>query len=214
MTRLRIVSDGRIRYDTWVSPLKLILFGSGAASVIYLVDCLIAKKWKRIHVPLMAVYFFTVALIGLFGEIFLDTVYNAVVGHPLWYYNILPIHCGYTSSYAIVTWGLYGFHLYLLHETLAARWSIIKAKHLALIFSIEALILEALLTLSARAVFGKYLYYYVPGDLWHVTSFQNIPFYFICGMVVLKTLRRFRADPRFFSIMSAFLLLVLVFMAR
>jgi hypothetical protein len=83
---------------------------------------------------------------------------------------------------------------------------------LALIFSVEALALEGAITLGARVVFGTYLYYYLPADLWHVSSFQNLPFYFICGFVVLKTLKRFRADPIFFSAMSSALLFVVLFL--
>jgi hypothetical protein len=197
-----------------MSPLSLTLFAVGCAVVVYGINCAIAKRIKPIEIKVALVYFFTVALIGLFGEIFLDTAYKFFVGHPLWYYNILPIQGGYTSSYAIVTWGLYGFHLYLLHDSLATRWAITKTRHLALIFALEALLLEAILTLSAKAVFGRYLYYYLPGDLWHVSSFQNMPFYFICGVVVLKTLQRARRDPKFFTAMSAFLIAVLVFMTQ
>lgn len=186
------------------------LFALSWFVAIYVLNSLIAGRFKRVQ-PLPALlYFSTVAVIGLFGEIFLDTVYNLVVGHPLWYYHIAPIEGGYTSAFAIVTWGIYGFHLYLLHDSLATRWSITRTRHLALIFSLEALVLEALLTLSAKPVFGTYMYYYLPGDLWHVSSFQNIPFYFICGVVVLLTLKRFRKDPLFFICMNAFLLSVLL----
>jgi hypothetical protein len=189
---------------------KLILFGFGWLVIIYASNCFIAKRLKRVKLKTALVYFLATALIGLFGEIFLDTAYNAVVGHPLWYYNILPIYGGYTSSYAIVTWGLYGLHLYLLHDSLQSRWSITKTKHLVIIFALEALVLESLLTLSARFVFGKFLYYYLPGDLWHVTSVQNFPFYFICGLVLFKTLDEFKKSPRYFSMLSTFLLFVLL----
>lgn len=194
-----------------IHALNLTLFSIAWAAAIYAYDCLLARQWIRIEPKLMLLYFTTVAMIGIFGEIFLDTAYNFFVGQPLWYYNILPIHGGYTSSFAIVTWGIYGAHLYLLHGNLAARWSITRTRHLALIFCFEALILEALLTLSAKVVFGEYLYYYLPGDLWHVTSVQNIPFYFICGVVILKSLKRFKSDPIFFSGMATFLTLVMVF---
>lgn len=188
----------------------LVLFAVFWAVIIYALNCLLAGTFKRIVPKTALVYFMIIALIGLFGEILLDSAYNFFVGHPLWYYNILPIYGGYTSSYAIVTWGLYGFHLYLLHDSLATKWSITRIKHLALLFSLEALVLEALLTLSAKFVFGRYLYYYLPSDLWHISSFQNIPFYFICGVIALKTLKRARRDPAFFSLMSAALLTVLL----
>ncbi len=190
---------------------NLTLFALLWLAIIYLLNSIIARKWKRIEPKQALMYFFTVALIGIFGEIFLDTVYNYFVGQPLWRYNILPIHAAYTSSFAIITWGLYGFHLYLLHGSLG-KWSINKTRHLVLIFSFEALVLEALLTISAKLLLGEFMYYYLPGDLWHVSSFQNLPFYLICGFVVLGTLKRFRADPIFFSAMSAALLAVAVFL--
>ena len=180
------------------------------ALVIYGINCLVAGVWKPLELPKLLVYFLTTAAIGLFGEIFLNTVYNFFVGQPLWYYRIAPIYGGYTSSYAIVTWGLYGFHFYLLHDTLKTKWSIVRTRHLALIISVEALLLESLLTLSAKPVFGTLMYNYTPSDLWHVTSIQNIPFYFIFGAVATKTLLRARKDPLFFSLGSIFLLVVLL----
>jgi hypothetical protein len=174
---------------------------------------LISREFKKIEPKQAILYVLTVALIGLFGEIFLDTIYNAAVGNPLWRYNILPIHRAYTSSYAIVTWGIYGFHLYLLHGTLKKR-SITKTWHLALIISLEALLLEALLTISAKIFLGKYLYYYYPGDLWHVSSFQNIPFYFIFGIGIINILKRFQASPKFFSLLAAWFLLIIAFLTN
>jgi hypothetical protein len=194
-----------------MSFISLTLFALLWLAIIYLLNSIIARRWKQVEPKQALVYFFTVALIGIFGELFLDTTYNHFVGHALWRYNILPIHGAFTSSYAMVIWGLYGFHLYLLHGTLG-KWSINKTRHLALIFSVEALVFEALLTASARLLLGKFVYYYLPGDLWHVTSIQNLPFYLICGFIILGTLKRFRADPLFFSGMSAALLLVVVFL--
>lgn len=197
-----------------MSALSLLVFGLSWLLFIFCINCLIAGKVKRIDPRTALVYFTTAAMIGVFGEIFLDAAYNYAVGHPLWRYNILPIRDGYTSQYAIVTWGLYGFHLYLLHDSLAAKWSIVRTKHLALIFSIEALFVEALLTISAKLTLGEYFYYYYPADLWHVSSFQNLPFYFICGLVLFKTLKRFRKEPLFFSLLSGFFTFVLVFIAK
>lgn len=193
---------------------RYVWFALAWAVLLYVINSVIAHQLKKIELRQMILYVTSVAMIGVFGEILLDTFYNAVVGHPLWRYNILPFHNGYTSYYALVAWGLYGFHLYLLHGSLAAKWSITRTRHLALIFCLEALLLEALLTLSSRLVFGKYLYYYLPGDLWHVSSLQNIPFYFVCGVIILKTLKRFKSDPLFFSGMSASLTFVLLFLTK
>lgn len=193
-----------------METLHLILFALLWLGILYLLNALIAKNFKKIDIKIALLYFFTIAAIGVFGEIFLDTVYNYFVGNPLWRYNILPIHHAYTSVYAPIVWGIYGFHLYLLHDTFRA-WSITKTRYLALVFSIEALILEALLTISAKFLLGDFMYYYFPGDLWHVSSFQNIPFYFICGMIIIKTIKRFKNDPVFFSLMCVFATSIVVF---
>jgi hypothetical protein len=195
-----------------MSPVKLVLFALLWVVIVYTLNCLIARKFIRVDPRQALLYFVTVGLIGLFGEIFLDSVYNFFVGNPLWRYNILPIHHAYTSSYAIVTWGIYGLHLYLLHGTLMKKWGINKQAYLALIFGFEALLLEAALTISAKLLLTKYMYYYYPSDLWHVSSLQNIPFYFICGLITLKTLERFKKDPIFFSAMSVALLFVIAFL--
>ncbi len=192
---------------------KLAIFTAFWPIIFYLLNSIIAGSFKKIEPKQALVYFMTVALIGVFGEIFLDTAYNFFVGTPLWRYNILPIHGGYTSAYAPIIWGTYGLHLYLLHDTLAKRWSIKNSWLLVLLFSFEALLIESIVTISSRLYLGEYMYYYFPGDLWHVTSIQNMPFYFICGMVILKTIKRFKTDPVFFSAMSAALIIVIVFFA-
>ena len=194
-----------------MNAIKLTLFALLWVAIVYLINCAIAGKFKRIDPKQAALYFTTVAMVGLFGEIFLDTIYNAAFGNPLWRYNILPIHDGYTSSFAIFTWGIYGLHLYLLHGTLNAK-SIVKTRHLALIICLEALLLEALLTISAKVLLGEYLYYYYPGDLWHVSSFQNIPFYFIFGVVIINILRRFQTSPKFFTLLSAWLVIIIAYL--
>jgi hypothetical protein len=191
--------------------LQLILFALIWIVIVYLINVAIAKQFKKIDIKIALLYFVTVATIGVFGEIFLDTVYNHFVGNPLWVYKILPIHDGYTSMYAPIIWGIYGFYLYLLHDTLEKKWSIKRSRYLALIFSIEALLFEALLTISSKYLLGDFMYYYFPTDLWHVSSFQNIPFYFICGLIIVKTMRKFKKDSKFFTLMCIFLMSVVVF---
>ncbi len=178
----------------------------------YLANSGIARSFKKIDTKMALLYVTTVALIGIYGEIFLDTSYNYFVGVPLWEYNILPIHGGYTSAYAPIIWGTYGFHLYLLHHTLKTRWSINNPWLFVFLFSIEALLIESIVTIAARLYLGEFMYYYTPGDLWHVTSIQNLPFYFICGMIIMKTLGSFKSDPWFFSGMSIALISVVVFL--
>lgn len=189
-----------------------VLFTIVWLGIIYLYNCLIARSWKRINVREALTAVAATAFIGVYGEVFLDTIYHALVGTPLWRYNILPIHNGYTSAFAPVIWGMLGFHIYLFHGTLRRWRPTIRRRSIALIFSIEALLLEAALTLSAFVFFGQLMYYYYPSDLWHVTTLQNIPFYFICGIVLVKTLSIAKQHPRYFTQIALFLLVVIVWM--
>lgn len=192
--------------------ISLVIFAVVWLVIVYAVNVAIARKLVPVNWRTAVLYFVTVGMIGVFGEIFLDTVYNFFVGHPLWRYNILPIHDGYTSAYAPIIWGVYGFHIYLFHDTLRTKWSITRTRYLALILSIEALLLESALTLSAVPLLGALMYYYYPGDLWHVTSIQNMPFYFIFGAFVSKAMRQFRSAPGFFVFLAIWFTIVIVFM--
>jgi hypothetical protein len=179
-------------------------------AIAYVTNSIIIGRPKKLEFNQTLAYIVAVATVGVFGEIFLDTIYNYFVGNPLWEYRILPVHNGYTSSYAVVTWGIYGFYLSMLHDTLSKyNWSILK---LALLMSVEALFAEAALTVSAKLFLGEFLYYYFPDDLWHISSFQNIPFYFICAVIVTLTARYFKANPIFFALLCSVFVSVLLFM--
>jgi len=192
---------------------QLLLFSVYIITVIYIVNCLIARQIKRVHFREAAVYITTMAMLGVFGEVFVGSVYHALFGHALWLYRVAPVHLGYTSYYAPFIWGALGFHIYLLHNYLKAR-NVEATLHLALIFSLETILLEILGNGSFKLFFGHYLFYYLPGDLWHLTSLQTLPFYFPAGIIMVKAVRHFKTDPRFYSIMCLLLAFTLVYLAK
>lgn len=178
---------------------------------VYLVNCLLAREWKRIDPIQALLYVTTVAMIGTFGELFWDTLYEKIFGTPLWEYYVYPIHDAHTSTFAATLWGFYGFHLYLLYDTIKKRYP--KAlKYLPWIFALEALIIEALVSLTFLAAFGKWVYYYLPGDLWHVSTVQNFPLYIMAGFVIWGAIKRFKQSPVFFILMNCALTSVIVFL--
>jgi hypothetical protein len=154
-----------------------------------------------------------VAMVGVFGEVLLDSLYTAVFGTPLWQYRVLPIHNAYTSYYSLVIWGMYGFYLYLLHDSLNGRFAD-SVGLLAVFISVEAIALELLLNLSHLIIFKQYIFYYLPSGLWHLSAFQVIPFYFIAGIVIAKSISGFKSNPWFFTSVNLILVSVLVFFTR
>lgn len=78
---------------------------------------------------------------------------------------------------------------------------------------IETIIVEVIANLAFLAVTGILLFYYTPSDLFHVTSVQTLPFYYLFALIVLKSIKRFRDDWRYFSLMLLLIMVVVVYMA-
>ena len=187
-----------------VIPITIVVAG-----VVYLLDSLYARRWLTVKREIIS-YIAAAVLIGVFGEVFVETVYNAAIGQPLWHYQFLPVHHGYTSLFSVILWAMYGAHLYWVRETLDKKFGKITKWKLVSIFAIESLLLETFANLVWLGVFGYLIYYYTPSDLWHVTTLVNVPCYFGAAWAMLGTVRRFKTDIWFFATISA--LIVLVFL--
>lgn len=188
----------------------LFLFSCFWVIFIYGFNCILQKRLIVPEKKFALLYISIVIFIGVFGEVFIDTIYNFVFGQPLWEYHLLPKHSAYTSYYSLFIWGLYGFHLYLFHGYLKNH-NIVSTNKLAAIISLEALLLEVIFNLLFLVLSGKYIFYYIPNDAWHITSLQAIPFYFLAGIIITKTLKRFKEDSRFFIIMCVSFSVVFMF---
>jgi hypothetical protein len=179
--------------------------------IVYIVNVLIARKFKSVQVKPALLYIFFLAMLGPIGEVFIGSIYNYLFGGHLWDYTLFPIHHGYTSLYSPVIWGIYGFYLYLLADTIKDNERM-RGVRLALLLSLETILLEAIVNLTYLLLFGRYLFYYYPADLWHFTSIQTIPFYFLTGFVIMGSMKRFKPDPVFFTLMCVAIMVVFVFL--
>jgi hypothetical protein len=174
----------------------LILFSVAWLGIVYLINRLIAGRPLKTKKSTAALYAISIAAAGLLGETCLDTLYNALVGHPLWRYQLFPIHYGYTSVYSIYLWGSLGLYIYWLHNTLDRKYKInLVTKYL--IFGFDAILFELGVNGSYKLIFHKYLFYYLPADLWHLSSLQALPLYFIAGYIVIDVIAHEKAHPRF-----------------
>ena len=186
----------------------LIIFAAAWAVVIYLANSLLAGKLLRPELKTAIFYSATVALLGVIAEISIGTFYHFLFGKPLWNYTVYPAFNAYTSEYAPILWAVYGFQIYLLHEYLVNK-NITSRLLMPLIFCIEAIVLELLINFTFLAVFGKFVYYYYPGDLWHFTSVQTLPFYVGAGIVIPMALKRFGKKPIFCTITFSLIVFLL-----
>ena len=167
----------------------------------------------RIEPKTALLYVVTMAALGVLGELVFDTVYNFVIGRPLWEYRVLPIHSAYTSVYSLFLWGAVGLHVYLLHGLLQ-REGELSIHKLAGISCLEAIVLEALVNLTSLAAFGEFIFYYNPSDLWHITSLQTLPLYLFAGYITMATLRLASRTPGQATIGSSIVAFALVAVGR
>jgi hypothetical protein len=191
--------------------LSLFYFSLGWILVLYLFNSAIAREFKKINLPVLLAYVSSVVVLGVFGEVLIGSLYEALFNTPLWQYHLLPIHGAYTSYYSLVIWSMYGFYLYLLHDNIGSR--VRSSKALAAVISVEAILLEILLNLSYLVIFGGYIFYYLPSDLWHITSIQAIPFYFLAGLLIVRLVRHAKTDPYFFAATNLILVFTFVLLA-
>ncbi|HSW80010.1 MAG TPA: hypothetical protein VLG47_04505 [Candidatus Saccharimonadales bacterium] len=190
---------------------QLSIFAIAWISGLYLLNSLIAGEVKQIKFKPMLLYVTTLAMLGVYAEVICDTIYNFIFGKPLWVYTVLPVHHAFTSKFAIVLWGAYGFYLYMMHDNILKRHSN-AAKYLPYIFCLEAIVIEAMVNVTFRIFFGHYIFYYLPGDLGHITSLQVLPIYLIGGFVISAMLLKGKTKPLFFSSIGVILVCILVFL--
>lgn len=180
------------------------------AAVVYLLDSLYATRWLTVSKRAIS-YVSAAVLIGVFGEVFVEAIYNALFGQPLWHYQFLPVHNTFTSQFSVVLWAMYGLHLYWVKETLDEKYGELTKWKLATIFAFESLLLETFANLVWLVAFGYLIYFYTPNDLWHVTTLVNIPCYFAAAWAMIGTTRRFERDPLFYAAMSTLIVAVFLF---
>jgi hypothetical protein len=192
---------------------ELLIFAIGLPAVIYILNCAVAREIKTVKLKPALLYVTTVAMMGVLGEVFVGSIYQTLFDKHLWDYTVLPIHEGFTSRYAPVIWGSYGWYLYLSHGTLR-RYGITSTKHLALIFALETVFLEALTNGSFKLFFGEYLFYYSPADLWHLTSVQAMPFYLVAGYAIATAVDRFARATRFNIVINSYVTYVFFCLVR
>lgn len=190
---------------------NLFIFTLFCVLVIYLFNAFLSHRFKKIDYRYALLYITTVALLGVFGEVLIDSLFKLAVKRPLWEYHLLPIHNSYTSYYSLAVWGMYGFYLYIFHDFLKGKRSKLSKRYLILLIGVEAILLEVAINTIYLAFFGDYIFYYLPNDLWHLTSVRAIPFYLLLGIVISKCIKRFRKDPKFFIAMNISLVTVMVF---
>ena len=89
-----------------------------------------------------------------------------------------------------VLWPLYGFHVYCFHTALKARGDKHEDTDLALLIGVDAITVEVLANLFTLSFFYTYIFYYLAGDLRHLSTAVIFIPYVLWGYVAIKVLHR------------------------
>lgn len=118
-----------------------------------------------------------------------ETIYNSlhflIHNKQLWQYQLYPINNGDTSWLASIIWPIYGLNMYFIFKKISSFHYNRYIKYIlsGLIIGIEGPIWEIIVNAIFLIFFKTYVFYYLPSDLWHLSSVQAIPVYATCGIL-------------------------------
>jgi hypothetical protein len=191
---------------------NLILFFLYMVVIVNLAGFVLTDKSTQVNIKEVFMWSGTLALIGCISEVAINSFCRAVFDSPLWLYHVTPIHHGDTSVFAFFQWSLYGYHLYFVRKKLQSYHFHYEAAIFALVLSVDALLLEIFVNLSSNVFLDTFIFYYLPGDIGHLTTVYVFPFYLLGGAILTGMSKRFFSDPMFFGTLSYSIAFIFVFL--
>lgn len=146
----------------------------------------------------LALFASGVFCLAVLFEALVNPLYEGQFGRKLWEYRILPVHDANVSALAPVVWTAYGIHLYFLFSRMERlTWmSRHPLLHKGLLVGMEApFLFEVTGNLFFLMMAREFYAYYLPGEVFHLTSLQVIPVYMISmiiGLTLYSLLERLR----------------------
>lgn len=178
---------------------QMLVTGVGFAllfpAVSFLVNRRLCGGTLSIDIPGVALLASLVFLAAILCEASINPLYEHLFHDKLWEYRLFPLHDGNVSALAVAIWTSYGVHLYFLDQSLNNRLSGNGYRNLlkAAIIGIEApLLWEVTGNGFFLLLLNEYYAYYLPGEIFHLTSLRVIPVYILCiylGLLVYERLR-------------------------
>lgn len=192
---------------------NLIIFFLYLVVVVYLAGFALTDNSTKVNTKEVFMWSGALAMIGCISEVAINSFCRAAFDSPLWIYQVTPIHYGDTSIFAFFQWSLYGYHLYFVHKKIQS----FNLKHeeciFAFLLAVDALLLEMFVNVSSNFFLDTFIFYYIPGDIGHLTTVSVFPFYLLGGAILTGIFKRFLNDPMFFGTLSYSIAFIFVFLA-
>lgn len=199
--RLRIVSHiQRVPMAYFDELFAGLVFSAVLVTVSYSVNRRVLGAMLRVQAYPLILTMSTVFALAVLAECLMNPLYEILVGQKLWEYRALPRHDRNVSQLAVVVWAAYGVHLYFTLQTLERKLPSGGASALwtSAVIGVEApFVFEVTGNLVFLALTGSYYAYYLPGDIFHLTSVRVVPIYMVCillGLFVMQLLNKARQN--------------------
>lgn len=194
-----------------INYFNVVIFALIFLSVFYIGSSLVKRSFIKFDFKKILLYVTTFSLLGLVGEIFVNTSYAYVTGNQLWEYRLLPAHNGSVSYFFVFIWGSLGFYKYI-SEIIFPKIVSLTPVAQGLLIGIEAIFIEILYNGLYFLVFNDYIFYYFPDNLGffaHLSCLQVIPFYFLFGLAIAKILEQYQYTSNSKSIIIFYWLIII-----
>lgn len=193
--------------------INLTFFFLYLVTVVYFAGFALTNSSTQVRAKEVYMYSGTLALIGCISEVAINSFCRAAFDSSLWVYQVTPIHHGDTSIFAFFQWSLYGYHLYFVHQKIQSLDVKYKEYIFTVFLAVEALLLEILVNVSSNFFLNTFIFYYLPGDMGHLTTIFVFPFYLLGGAILIGIFSRFLKDPMFFGTLSFSVAFIFVFLS-
>jgi hypothetical protein len=194
--------------------IKVIIFTLAQYIPLYIWNKILNKNNIKVDWRLVLGYFIFGSWFGMYGELFLFKFIDWIFKAPIWEYRTFPIHDGITSSYGPIMWGMAAVYI-CFHKNYQINP---KKRSKLMSFLLEAgflLVLETLFNFLSYLIFDNYFFYYFVPDLWHWTSFTNLPFWWVGYHVMVKYAKvLYKEEKLNFAIAAMMLIIIYSFEMR
>lgn len=166
----------------------------------YLFWSLIARRFLPVNYYELALYMAVGFMVAVGTEPLHDMVYKHFFGEYLWTYQVWPIFGGASTGLAFLSWPFYGYYFYFFSQTLSSKGVYLPIWAKGSIPALDGVIFDIVANGFFLSVFGVIFFYYPRPELWHLSSWWVIPFYWVSGMIYAYLLRYLIRKPRNWAI--------------
>lgn len=173
-----------------VTPIAILI------PLFYPLYCWGAKRRIGFNFYEIALYMSATYLVMVILEAAIGALHADLFGWRLWEYHMNPNHDGYGTYIGFAMWPFYGLHIYWFKHVME-RWPAYQSPWIIGLFTaVEGPAFEFMGNGIIYLLYGEYLFYYFPPDLFHLTTVKVMPHYALAGVCLGYIINAINHTPK------------------